>query len=361
LPQWDRKDAGCVANASAVETGVKYIIPIIIGFPTKAALNVQGAKLHISGPSERLSALILARERPVRRIVSFSVTLAAVTMFGWGCLAQNSVALPDDILQEFLDSGKWSVTADEKTQFELLDQDLARTLVRAYHSSPTDPQAIGQLGLLVLATSVAEWGITPPPDIPDPAHDQDARRVPWSGVSWNLGKHLMSYTIGGVGIIHADKTILAKFMKYLVITYPNLGPESPTILHLADSLEKSTTYDQIKTNPTFLIWMKNGLHQKEAQRWMIEYWINNTWITSYEDIVNKRHLANEAALKEAFINARIRNTSPELAGCISERAKSDDDELAFYVATTPCNGKPADKRRLGEMKRPRVLFDYLVQ
>jgi hypothetical protein len=71
---------------------------------------------------------------------------------------------------------------------------------------------------------------------------------------------------------------------------------------------------------------------------------------------------DETALKEAFVNARIRNSLPATANCAIEHSKSDDDELAIYVGKTEaehCHGKPSEQRRLGEMRRPGVLFDAL--
>ena len=78
-----------------------------------------------------------------------------------GLLAVN---IDQDVLQQFFTSGKWNERADaETTQYEQLDLGLAKQLILDYRASPTDRHNIGQLGLLVLAVSVAEWGAIPSP------------------------------------------------------------------------------------------------------------------------------------------------------------------------------------------------------
>jgi hypothetical protein len=266
--------------------------------------------------------------------------------------AAEPIRLPDDVLQAFLDSGKWSPDAPSKTGEERLNKALATRLIIEYRAAPTDPQKIGQLGLLVLATSVAEWGVSPDPGIPDPA--SPPRRL-WAGVPWNLGKHLMSYEVGGVGIIHADVEILAEFIRMLSNTDLSSDPGKQHILGLAGQ-----KYAVMKDDRVFVFWMNTGLHDRNAQRWLIEYFINNQWIQSYDAVRKARGKMDNQELKEVFVNARIRNTAAGLANCIIGKSQSDEDELALYAALRAgCNGNPNEKRRLGEMRRPRVLFDAL--
>jgi hypothetical protein len=70
--------------------------------------------------------------------------------------AAAAIAISDDVLQAFLDSGKWSSSAPSDTGGELLDKAFAARLINEYRAAPTDRQKIGQLGLIVLATSVGE-------------------------------------------------------------------------------------------------------------------------------------------------------------------------------------------------------------
>jgi hypothetical protein len=285
-----------------------------------------------------------------RFVFYFLIAALAIAQGVGPAVAQQAVHLSDDVFEAFLASGRWSPNAASDTGNEQLDKAFAARLISEYRATPQDRQKIGQLGLVVLATSVGEWGVTPDPGLADPASPPRAR---WGGVPWNLGKHLMSYRVGGVGIIHADVGILAEFIRMLAGSAFNADPGKPHMLALAGK-----QYAVIKDDKVFISWMQRGLHEKDAQRWLIEYFINHQWLQSYDAVASARHKMGDAELKESFVNARIRNTAAGLADCTVEKSHSDEDELQLYGGLrSGCHGNPKEQRRFGEMRRPRVLFD----
>ena len=110
--------------------------------------------------------------------------------------------LDDNILSGLLEAGGWNETADDRGGNERLPETFVATLVREHSTKPNSPSqsALIGLGVLVLALSVAEWGVAWGGAAPgDPAQQN------WRGpTDVRGGKHLMSYALGGIGLPHLD-------------------------------------------------------------------------------------------------------------------------------------------------------------
>ncbi|QND44754.1 hypothetical protein HB780_02935 (plasmid) [Rhizobium lusitanum] len=46
---------------------------------------------------------------------------------------------------------------------------------------------------------------------------------------------------------------------------------------LARTLRKNKTYDQIKSDVTFRKWMLSGLRDRNAQVWILNFWLDTYW------------------------------------------------------------------------------------
>lgn len=275
-----------------------------------------------------------------------------------GIMAASPVAaatIPDDVLDGLLAAGDWSPTADEDLKLrEQLPTALVAKLVKGDRHS---------LGLLALTTSIGKWGRTPTGDPPsDPAGDDWRGPRPSAGHGDpGGGKHLMSYRVGGVGLPHADRGYLADFIGYLLANHPDIGPasERATMTSIQHRLAAKTAFDAVRTNPTFLKWMKAGLQQKDAQRWLLDQWLDRYWEPSLKAVE-----ASGGTVEEALVNVRIRNTSTSLAQCAIRHAAGAEDrikaELEAYASPKICPGaKPRYKGdRWGWMRRPVVLYDH---
>lgn len=255
----------------------------------------------------------------------------------------SSKELSPEVPDMVLLAGGWSRTADDTNQGERLPLDLVRQLVNVY---PSDTRSIG---LLSLTLGAAKWGVDGDSTLPDdPANDR------WRGPTRASGKHLMSYKVGGVGLPHLDVGALAKFIDFLVKDHSDIGDdaERSRIKQIASGLRSGKKYDEIKTDATFGKWMREGLRLKDAQRWILEYWLDTYWEPAYS--------ASAGDVRLALVLARIWNTNPGLGKCAAERAlKSGDHVEAALKAYVDCPGgsKAYETRRWGWMKRPVVLFD----
>lgn len=121
---------------------------------------------------------------------------------------------------------------------------------------------------------------------------------------------------------------------------------------IANSLRSGKKYDQIKSNAIFRKWMLEGLRRKDAQKWVLEYWLDTYWEPAYR--------ASGGDIRLALVVARIWNTSGRLGKCAAERAlKADDRVQSALQAYVDCPGgsKAYKTRRWGWMKRPVALFD----
>jgi hypothetical protein len=166
----------------------------------------------------------------------------------------------------------------------------------------------------------------------------------------------MSYLIGGVGLPHLDVGHLAKFMDYLLSRHAAIGPaeEQTRLRKLAQELRVGKKYDQIKNDVVFRKWMLEGLRQRDAQEWILDYWLDTFWTPALA--------ASHDDVRLALVVARIWNTSPRLGACAAKRAMKSNDPVATALqAYVDCPGGSAayKKRRWGWMKRPVALFDKL--
>ncbi|UIJ83153.1 hypothetical protein [Rhizobium leguminosarum] len=252
-------------------------------------------------------------------------------------------SLDPSVVEQVLETGGWSLTADDTNQREQLTVDLVKRIVKDY---PTDTRTIG---LLTLTLGAAKWGVRDGATLPtDPANDN------WRGPTRASGKHLMSYKIGGVGIPHLDVAPLAKFIDYLLTKHSEIGgtADQQYMSNLAHRLRTGTKYDQVKANAIFRKWMLEGLRHKDAQEWILNYWLDTYWVPAYA--------ASGGDVRLALVLARIWNTRPQLGACAASQAlKSKDHVQAALQAYVDCPGgrRAYEARRWGWMKRPVVLYD----
>ena len=287
------------------------------------------------------------------------------------------MALPTDILDEFLRTGKWSSTADDNIFGELFSSSFLKDICARWKANPNDEANIAAIGLFPLGLAVAGWGISDPAGLPD---DPDNRN--WGGAkSTATGKHLMSYAKGGIGIPHADSSFLEKIIEYLKKNHRKLAPKFDQFYAL-----KGTNFDKLYANgghctsPTSTImkdldgnpfghkkwgnaganycatyntkattkadwqvfrhWLRAALRQRDVQNYIISYWIDRYWIPSYE-----KTLAAGGTIPEAIINCRIRNSGSSKANKLV--GQSIEEQLAAYRKT----------RRNGVMLRAANLWE----
>lgn len=324
-------------------------------------------------------------------LIFMSVVLVSITIFHKPSAATD---LSDAVLDGFLASGGWSEQAEDVISGEKLDPMFAKALVENYENDMSNIDAVKPLGLLVLAGAVAGWGIDW-----EAGEARDPANKSWSGPSSvNSGKHLMSYAKGGVGIPHADSGFLQDLIDYLKDNHPNLASEGDRFFQL-----KGINFDVLYANgghcnkPVTVIytdldgnqfghnrfgyagdrycntykprastdekdwqifrhWIREALRKRDVQKWIIERWLAKYWLPSYEKVV----VDNGGKITEAFINARIRNSSPVTANCAIKHAKNVADPIGAQLEAytqKKCRGKESHSRRFGVMKRPVVIFE----
>jgi len=309
---------------------------------------------------------------------------------------------PNELVRQVLVAGgQWSVTADDNASKETLDSGLIRRMVAAYRSNPADPDALFGMGLLALTVGVAEWGVAPSESLPaDPAG------LAWKSVAGpHTGKHLMSYSEGGIGISHVDGDEMLDFIRHVADSETVPAAFKAPLLHLADPRlyrkgKNLGYYDQLRaagvcsTQETstdllgepfrlgrlqadkeycshyrntaltfddwraFCTWMRAALRQEHEQTWLIEKWVVRYWKPSLsEQFVPP----GEGAIEEALVNVRVRNSSPAIANKAHEREASTTDGRvqrqldaygAFKFSTL--------QRRCGLMLRPVALYRHFT-
>ena len=219
------------------------------------------------------------------------------------------------------------------------------------------------MGLLALTTGAGKWGVVSATPLPeDPANDH------WLGPRASkghgdvgAGKHLMSHTVGGVGLPHADRGYLADFIAYILSKHPDIGgsAEKSQMSAIATKLRTGGTFDQVRSGQVFLPWIKLSLQQRDGQKWLLEQWLNRYWCPSLKNVTGAH-----GTIEEALINARIRNSSPELAQCAIKRASGAKDrvqaELDAYASPDHCPGAKERFKtdRWGWMKRSVTLYGF---
>ncbi|MHC2303397.1 hypothetical protein [Rhizobium mongolense] len=273
----------------------------------------------------------------------FTLSIATIALVCAMTCPLSSAELSPATVERALDAGRWNPTADDTEKRERLPSDFVQELVSSY---PADTRSIG---LLSLALGAGKWGVDGDMSgVADPAGDN------WQGPTRASGKHLMSYLVGGVGLPHLDKAPLATFIDYIVSEHGDIGPtsERSRMTQLASSLRKGKTYDQIKSDATFRKWMLHGLRSKDAQQWVLNYWLDTYWEPAYA--------ASGGDVRLALVVARIWNTKPRLGQCAADRARKAGNNIQVALdAYVDCPGGKQEykNRRWGWMKRPVVLFD----
>lgn len=301
-----------------------------------------------------------------------------------------SLTLSDEALQSILDAGNWSDTAEDHKDYygERLPADLVERWVKDY--DPADIETTAGLGALTLLTATAAWGVSPSEGLPEDPKERD-----WAGpATGSKGKHLMSYAVGGVGIDHTDSGTLERLMDYLKEHHPNLAPEAVRFFELrgndfntirgngggcgsdpeeievdldgvlfghasyekyCDDRDGSTSREDWQI---FRHWMRAALRLRDVQRYIIEQWINEEWLTSYHAVMDAG-----GTVEEAMVNSRIRNSKPYTANCALKKANEGDPDkriqaqLMAYTSEA-CKGKEGHERRFGEMLRPVELYRH---
>ena len=118
-----------------------------------------------------------------------------------GSVRASAEAISQNVFDSLMAAGRWSTTADEDQKLsERLPLPTVKALVQSFQ--PGDTRTVG---LLVLTTSAGKWDVETGSDL---ALGTDPAKNKWSGPSPNLGKYLMSYKIGGVGLPHFDDAAL---------------------------------------------------------------------------------------------------------------------------------------------------------
>lgn len=136
---------------------------------------------------------------------------------------QRETPVDTDLVEGVLNAGKWSATADDNGGGEQLPEEFVKSIVQMYEAQKSQPsqKAVDGVGIMVLALSVAEWGVTwtrkPPAD---PANTE------WRGpTDITQGKHLMSYALGGIGIPHLDVDGAQRFLSEVGTRYPKAATD----------------------------------------------------------------------------------------------------------------------------------------
>lgn len=303
-------------------------------------------------------------------------------------------------LQTLLGAGSWTERSDDDVHGERLPLAGASALGASAASKSRTAGQMGDLGVLVLALSVAEWGVDGTPNVPDPA------KKLWTGPSMLEGKHLMSYTAGGIGIPHLDVEVALPFFEKLGRVLPAAAPEAtelrhaganhgvfrfdvvraqggicsgkspkPTLMTDLDG-EKFSAVGENYAGPRYCSrfagnarldpgawqrlrhWSRVGLRRRDMQGWVVQNWVTGQWLSAYNTVMSLPH----GSLAEAFIIARIRNSSPALARAALAAASRETNparriaaELGRYAQASETN-----RCRAGVMQRPAALLGLPV-
>jgi hypothetical protein len=315
----------------------------------------------------------------------------------------------EEAMRAFLVQGKWSVTADDNISGEVLQTDFIKSLVDAYLANRTDPTTISNLSLIPLALAVAEWGVSPTTDLPKDPADKN-----WNAVaSAGDGKHLMSYSKGGIGVMHQDSGGLVRLMAYIEAHHPDVVPAAnkndffrlkginfdklyaagghctQPLTEILDDLSGATFQHSLHTKyagdqycldhlrPALELtpkdWqvyrhgMREALRHEDVQFRILRDFANNEWASAYRLVV----LEGGHDVTEAFVLVRIWNSSPVLAKCAYKSANGTTDtasrilkELNAYAAEGPtsCSGaKPRMKERWPYMQRAVLIYDAFAK
>jgi hypothetical protein len=300
-----------------------------------------------------------------------------------------------DLFGEFLAQGQWSPSGDDNEKEEALSQDLLRQLVEAYRAHPNDRSGQYALGLFVLAMSIAEWGVRDPSGLP-----ADPQGEGWRSHSGpNSGKHLMSYSVGGIGISHADGDEMIDFVQK-ICQFPQITPQQKS--DLLATVEKTryknqkVTFDQLRASSVcrsgttllgkdlfgeefkhheigggasyceahfgssnltphdwiiFKTWARIALRKIEVQQSLIDKWFDQYWSKTLRQLA-----PGDGFEEEAFINVRFRNSFSHAATTTSAATSGVPERIATQMrAYRAINSKRFDRRVL-IIQRPVTLY-----
>ncbi len=321
------------------------------------------------------------------------IALLAGILYLFTSPAFSALKLSDDDLRDILKVGHWSSSIDDSARYyqERISAKTLQNWIANYNESDSD--SIVGIGLMVLLTSIAEWGVVADKSLPDDPHKKE-----WMGPDERSdGKHLMSYAVGGIGINHTDSGELKELFDYLKVNHPNLAPNGDRFFKL-----RGINYDIIRANggvcteprsdimddlegkkfghdkfpggkkycprffpkdtttledwQIFRHWMRAALRQENIQRYIIERWLNKVWLPSYREVIK-----SGGTVEEAMVNARIRNSSSVTARCAIKKAVLSanriESQLAAYTSKE-CRGDSGHSRRFGSMDRPVKLYRH---
>ncbi|WFU10894.1 hypothetical protein QA646_08665 [Rhizobium sp. CB3090] len=218
--------------------------------------------------------------------------------------------------------------------------------------------ATDALGELTLAVSVAEWGVAW--DGPAP---KDPAGRDWAGPKdITVGKHVMSYALGGLGLPHLDTGMAQDLFDEIAQRIPASandlkqfrqgfrydsvrargGPCSGhSAVIMADLNGEPFRHDAVMWggqkychdhNPTneldperwqvLRTWARAGLRDREVQQWIVDYWLRKVWHPTLERLAFEK---NVDPTDEAFVVARIWSTSKGAADAAVKTAGAQAD------------------------------------
>lgn len=208
----------------------------------------------------------------------------------------------------------------------------------------------GEWGLVALHVAVAKWGS----DFGEKIGDPDPAGRNWTGLGAKRGKHYLdgslAYPYGGLGICHQDGSNLK--LIYELFGAPPLPAEwigRPSKYHFNRILRS-------EYRDVWLTWSTNLLASWNFHFWQVSWWLDHVWSESY-----RRCIQNGFALKEAIMNARIRNSSTRLANRLTDMSSRDQGE-AYVDYKRRHRGEKSARRaeeRIKIVQRAIIIADYL--
>jgi hypothetical protein len=316
----------------------------------------------------------------------------------------------DRLLDEFLKQGQWAEDGDDNADREALTQDFLRSLVRAYTEAPGSIDGKRALGLFVLALGIAEWGISDPAGLEEKdssgkLHDTDPAHRKWaSDSSGDSGKHLMAYSLGGIGISHADGSEMVEFVERIAAR-PQLSDDSRRDLLL--TIEPSryrngkVLFDQLRASSVcregvpilgddlfgvpfhhhkvgggskycpahfgspdlqpedwkvFRTWARLAMRQRDTQEWLIVRWMEKYWDKSLAQMS-----PGDGQEEEAFTNVRFRNSASSAANNFAAAAGTPvEQRIAKQMKQYHKVSGNRVLRRVDIMQRPIAFYRKIL-
>jgi hypothetical protein len=312
-------------------------------------------------------------------------------------LTTGARAWSNDVFEQYLAAGKWSVLADDNEAGETLPLPLVESIVKKYCEAPADRDARENIGILALTVGAANWGISNPEQLPE-----DPNKKSWASTTGaDAGKHVMSYAIGGVGISHGDVGDLREFLHRLAQRPGLPADQKAGLVRLADAVHYKkkgvVVYDELRAagvcssqvfdtdlngvkfehrpqhanesycqarhnaslEPSdwrlFRTVVRDALRSKEDQAWLLAFWMSHYWNDSLARVI-----PGPGYIEEVIVNSRIRNSTPVVANKAVAPAGTSPEGRIDIELKTYGNWNPATlQRRRGTMLRPVVLYRAL--